>query len=238
MKKSKALLLALCAAALSVGVTFGTLAYLTDTEAVVNTFTVGQVGIELTEAAVNKNGEKIDITDDKQITDADRRTKNEYHLLPGHTYFKDPTVTVDADSSDAYIRMMVTINQSKEWDAICAKYTKPDGTHIGILDMFDGYDANTWLYQGNKEDEANNTRTYEFRYKTTANDKSGKNGDGVLEALFTQLKMPGQLTNDDMKAIGNDFSITVVAHAIQADGFTTADAAWTAFDRQMSPVTP
>lgn len=93
--KNKALLLALCAVLLVCSTVFGTLAYLTDTDKATNTFTVGKVGISLDEAKVNKDG--------TVVADAARVQENTYHLLPGHTYTKDPTVHVDADSEDCWL---------------------------------------------------------------------------------------------------------------------------------------
>ena len=87
----KALLLVLCAVMMITASIFGTLAYLTDSEAVANTFTVGAVGISLDEAKVNEMGEAI--------PDENRVTENQYHLLPGHEYTKDPTVVVDETSA-------------------------------------------------------------------------------------------------------------------------------------------
>ena len=95
MKKSKAILMALCAVLLVAASVMGTLAYLTSTDTVVNTFTVGKVEITLDEADVNADG--------TPVQGADRVDANEYHLLPGHTYAKDPIVHVDADSEDCYL---------------------------------------------------------------------------------------------------------------------------------------
>lgn len=99
MKKSKVLLLMLCTAALSMAAAFGTLAYLMDTEAVTNTFTVGQVQITLDEADVDDT--------DKDGNTTERDTANVYHLLPGQTYTKDPTIHVDAKSEDCYLFVKV-----------------------------------------------------------------------------------------------------------------------------------
>ena len=99
MKKSKVLLLMLCTAALSMAAAFGTLAYLMDTEAVTNTFTVGQVQITLDEADVDDT--------DKDGYTTERDTANVYHLLPGQTYTKDPTIHVDAKSEDCYLFVKV-----------------------------------------------------------------------------------------------------------------------------------
>ena len=143
--KSKALLLTLCAALLVAASVLGTMAYLTDTDTVTNTFTVGKVDIKLDEAKVN--------TDGTPIEGAARVTGNEYHLLPGHTYTKDPTVTVLAGSESSYIKMTVTFSKANELDAIFT----PNGATL--TSIFNGYDAANWTYKGNTKDAANNTRT-------------------------------------------------------------------------------
>ena len=110
--KSKILLLTLCAVALVAASVLGTLAYLTSTDEVQNTFTVGQVKITLDEAQVNSDGKPIN-TDGTVVTnlaDAERVKANSYKLLPGHEYTKDPTVTVLAGSESSYIKMTVTFS--------------------------------------------------------------------------------------------------------------------------------
>ena len=68
-------LLALCCALLLVAAgVFGTLAYLTGTDTVNNTFTVGNVKITLDEAKVT--------TDGTPVEGADRVKANEYHQHP------------------------------------------------------------------------------------------------------------------------------------------------------------
>ena len=99
MKKSKAILMALCAVLLVAASVMGTLAYLTSTDEVVNTFTVGNVAITLDEVQVNANGTPVE--------DAARVRENTYKLLPGHTYTKDPTVHVTTGSEDCYLFVKV-----------------------------------------------------------------------------------------------------------------------------------
>ena len=104
--KMKALTLALCAVLLVATTVFVTVAYLTSTtETVTNTFTVGQVAITLDEADVDKNG--IRLTNDNGEL-RERVTENEYKLIPGHTYVKDPTVHVDEDSELCYVFVKVS----------------------------------------------------------------------------------------------------------------------------------
>ena len=101
-KHSKILLAVVCALMLVVGSVMGTLAYLTSVDSAVNTFTVGKVAITLDEAAVKQDG--------TFVTNHENRVKaNTYHLLPGHEYHKDPTVTVLKDSEAVYVRMLVTV---------------------------------------------------------------------------------------------------------------------------------
>ena len=55
-----------------------TIAYLTSTDEVVNTFTVGNVQIKLDEADVDEYGVP-------QGSPAPRVSRNDYKLIPGHT---------------------------------------------------------------------------------------------------------------------------------------------------------
>ena len=219
--KSKILLLTLCAVALVAASVLGTLAYLTSTDEVVNTFTVGQVKITLDEAQVNSDGKPIN-TDGTVVTnlaDAERVKANSYKLLPGHEYTKDPTVTVLAGSESSYIKMTVTFSKAAELDAIF----DPNGAEL--ISIFNGYDANNWTYKGNTEDTAKNTRTYEFWYKEAV---AAPEADVALDALFDSITVPGTITNDQLKTI-EGMTITVNAYAIQADSFENAEAAWAAF---------
>lgn len=214
--KSKILLLMLCAVALVAASVLGTLAYLTSTDEVQNTFTVGKVQIKLDEAKVTPDGALVYEQDGK--TPVARVKENSYKLLPGHTYVKDPTVTVLKDSEKSYIRMLVTINEQADLDAIFA----PNGG-LQLTAFFGGISSNWTLA---KETENNNdTRTYEFRYNETV---AAPIADVALEPLFTSITVPGTINGDQLKTI-EDLQITVVAQAIQAVGFANADAAWAAY---------
>ena len=96
----------------------GTFAYLTSTDTVTNTFTVGNVQIKLDEAKVNLYGEPVNTagqTKAEYLAEGNtedgwvpaRANGNEYKLLPGHTYTKDPTIYVDANSEDAWLFVKV-----------------------------------------------------------------------------------------------------------------------------------
>lgn len=214
MKKSmlrKVLLLA-CSAVLLVCLSVGaTIAYLTDSKEVKNTFTVGKVEIELDE-----------IDYDNSTTGKDRDKENKYHLLPAHEYDKDPTVYILPDSEESYIRVFVTITNSKAFDELFKTY----GFQIS-----DWVDVSTdWKYIANTEDEQNNTRTYELWYKDGAKqDATSSTETRTLTPVFTKITVPNKLTNTDIAKL-NNLEIKVVAQAIQADGFVDAKDAWDTLD--------
>ena len=190
----------------------GTYAYLTSTDTVKNTFTVGNVQIKLNEAKANPDG--------TLVPNADRVQANSYKLLPGHTYNKAPMVTVLKASESSYVKMTVTFTKAAALDAIFA----PNGADM--TSIFNGYDSTNWIYKGNTEDTTANTRTYEFWYKEAV---AAPDADVALDALFDSIIVPGTITNAQLATI-KDMTITVNAYAIQADGFANAEAAWEAFD--------
>lgn len=92
MKKKTILVAAIAVMLVAALVVGGTLAYFTDkTEAKQNTFTVGSVGIDLTETKWNAN--------------------DDHTLVPGAFYDKNPTITVDAGSQDAYVFLKLDLNK-------------------------------------------------------------------------------------------------------------------------------
>ena len=102
MKKNKilkALGLFGCAILLVAVSIAGTLAFMTDSKTVTNTFTVGKVAITMDEAKVDLYGVAAD--------PAARVTENTYKLIPNHTYVKDPTIHVDAASENCWLFVKV-----------------------------------------------------------------------------------------------------------------------------------
>lgn len=239
--RSKALLLTLCAVLLVAASVLGTVAFLTSTASVENTFTVGSVKIRLDEAKVN--------TDGTPVTPAARVTENSYKLMPGHTYTKDPTVTVEKGSESAYVRMKVTFNNASDIIALCTdpEFAEdgPTGVEnayplIGMVNFADGIEAK-WdgIIPDNMVDtedmladekyfaydKATDTLTYYFYYTETV---AAPDTDVKLATLFDSITVPEWVTGDQLAKL-DDFKISIVAEAIQADGFANADAAWAAF---------
>ena len=235
--KSKALLLTLCAVLLVAASVLGTMAYLTSSAEVKNTFTVGKVEIKLDETDVtNPTGPRVQA--------------NSYKLMPGTTYTKDPTVTVKAGSEESYVRMKVTFNNAAALmemlpsadnledftpDEIAlikkiapilflTNYTKVDSVWLpeyAMLGMEKTLaDPNYFVY-----DAANDTVTYIFYYPTTV---TATTADVTLPALFDTIKVPEHVTGEQLAKL-NNFKITVIAEAIQAGSFTDAADAWSHF---------
>lgn len=215
MKNMKRILLTMVAALLLVVMSVGgTLAYLQSTsEKVENTFTVGKIKITLDEADVNEEGVAIE--------GADRVLTNEYKLMPGHTYVKDPTVHVQPDSEESYIRIKVTINKIAELKAIFGDDFLPQY-------FVKGWDNSIWNTTGVITENADGTNTYEFWYYKTV---STEDQDTVLdlEPLFTDIVIPGDVTNTEINTL-EGLKIDIIAHAIQKDTFNSAADAWKAWD--------
>lgn len=240
--KSKALLLTLCAVLLVAASVLGTMAYLTSTDEVNNTFTVGSVAITLDEAEVDENGTPVE--------PAARVKSNEYKLMPGHTYTKDPTVTVEKGSESSYVRMKVTFNNASQIIALCTdpEYAEDGPTGVEnafpLIRMVNFVKANAAKWDGiipdnmvDTEDmladtkyfaydNATDTLTYYFYYTETV---AAPDADVKLATLFDSITVPEWVTGDQLAALDN-FKISIVAEAIQADGFANAAAAWAAFN--------
>ena len=234
--KSKALLLTLCAVLLIAASVLGTMAYLTSTAKVENTFTVGKVEIKLDETDVtNPTGPRVQA--------------NSYKLMPGTTYTKDPTVTVKAGSEESYVRMKVTFNNAKEIIALCTDPEFADDGPTGVenayplIRMVKFVEANAAKWDGIipdnmvetedmlampkyfAYDKTADTLTYIFYYRETV---TATTADVVLPVLFDSITVPEWVTGEQLKAL-NNFQITVIAEAIQAGSFADAADAWSHF---------
>ena len=241
--KSKALLLTLCAVLLIAASVLGTMAYLTSTAKVENTFTVGKVEIKLDEAKVTADGIPVE--------GAARVTANSYKLMPGTTYTKDPTVTVLNGSEASYVRMKVTFNNAKEIIALCTDPEFADevtGTEnaFPLIRMVKFVETNAAKWDGIipdnmvetedmlampkyfAYDKTADTLTYIFYYRETV---TATTADVVLPVLFNSITVPEWATGEQLAKL-EGFEINVVAEAIQAGSFANADKAWAAFAPQ------
>ena len=196
MKKKITLLLSLVlAVAMGIG---GTLAWLTaKTEAVKNTFTVGNINITLTETTTN------------------------YKMVPGQTIAKDPKVTVKAgseacwlfvkiaesDNLDDFISYAVDLSEDswKELSGVPGVYYR----EVAASDTDQNFDVIGY--------QSGESATF------TANKVLVK--DSVTKAMMDAFDTDkdGTLSDTEKTALP---TLTFTAYAVQKDGLTTAANAW------------
>lgn len=201
--RNKALVLTLCAVLLVVATVMGTLAYLTSTDSVTNTFTVGKVALTLDEAKVNPNGTLIYKEDG--TTPVARVRENAYKLIPGHTYTKDPTVHVEANSENSWIFVKV------ENGITALEAARVENGYQPIADQIT---ANGWMIL----DDFDNVYYKEYTSQGTNKDLK----------VFENFKIADTASNGDAWNNAANATVTVTAYAVQQDGFNTAKDAWSA----------
>lgn len=208
------MILAICAMASVVIIVlssaFATVAYLTSSAAVSNVFTIGSVGITMTESKVDINGVLVD----GGATQVDTNT---YHLVPNKTYVKDPHITFTEKSEDSYLFVLVRNDISSIADpdkpSIAqqmaqygwAKYTKAS---TGWVYVYVGFDA-----QGNSlvdPSDAAKTEADAFNYEPM------KVSEGTYY-LFKEFSISPSV-EEEIKKFGAA-KITLTAVAIQDEGF-------------------
>ena len=189
--RSKALLLALCALMLVVTTVFTTLAYLTDSEDIVNTFTVGSVSITLTESNTDAYG---------KLTDGTNNTGNEYKLIPGGTYVKDPKVTVELGSEPSYVFVKIAngiaVIEDTEVDTIAEQIAANGWTPV---------DGETGVY-----------------VKTDIDART----EAKVLPVFGNVTLAGNAPVADYA----DAKIVITAYAIQKEGVADVATAWAALN--------
>ena len=199
MKKKIAFALTIVLAfALGIG---GTFAYLTaQTNAVVNTFTIGEVG-ELT----------LD-----ESTGVELENSREHKIIPGVATAKDPKVAYAADENDEAVYVFVKI-EADNWTVNGATYTYKDGDN----------DCLTWSV--NTTDWTAVPGTTGVYYKALsegislaatsviADDEIRVDGNNVTETNIADIaRGAGELT--------------FTAYAIQQAGFDSVADAWAQFN--------
>ncbi len=194
--RSKALLLMLCAVSLVTASVLGTMAYLTSTAEVKNTFAVGSVSITMDEEDVDNDS---DTSDNVTVDGVVRDKANSYKLMPGHTYTKDPIIHVGSGSEDCYLFVKVVdeISEIEADTTVAAQmanmgWVKVDGTE------------NVYVYTIDKQNPAAVTASADV-------------------TVFESFTVRGDVTGSVLEGY-KDKTITVTAYAVQKDGFETKTA--------------
>lgn len=190
----KALLLVLCAVLLVAASVAGTLAYLTSNASVSNTFTVGNVSITMVETKVNEYG--VALTDENAGTTNEGNT---YKLIPGHTYTKDPTITVSENSENCYILVKIenglgsdaTLSMKTGWE----KFNESRNTSIWV------YGTNSDPVSVSKNDKVTPFTT--FKFGDHANPATYKTSSIDVTAYAIQTDTLEDKTAEDLWALLN-----------------------------------
>ena len=94
--KKKIVAICLCVALLAIAIVGATLAYFTDTKSATNTFTVGNVKIDLIESRFHREGN--DNSGDTSIPDPTQTASGMKYVTDGHKAFTDAEIKADAET--------------------------------------------------------------------------------------------------------------------------------------------
>ena len=227
MKKKKLLALGMVAA-LGTTAIGGTLAYFSDTDAQTNTFTTGNVAIDLWEDFGDNDGleELLPAVGSAQNGTLKNGIEKEVYVK-------------NTGSEDAYVRVHIAIPKilddgAETFDAsknvLHFNYAK-ESIGEGKWDWSKGADDGKYEGDWNYYETKINDVDYHV-YVVTYTGKLSKD-DATVDAI-SQVYLDSKTSNEDITAIkqvlGNEWKLAVVAEGTQAEGFTNAyEALNTAF---------
>lgn len=159
------------------GVTYGTLAYFTDKDTRANVITIGHVTGTLTET-------------DEHMLDDNTTGKDYTNVKPGDVLDKDPTVTLDKESEDAYVRVSINYEGLTKEQALAIENN---------LDISAGWTKSEDGY---------------YYYNEILSNKTGAINSSKV---FSKVTIPTEWGNE---IAGITFNINVKAEFIQSDNFT------------------
>lgn len=207
MSKKKLLSLALVVIMVAI-LSFGTLAWFSDSDDVTNTFHVATSDDPSDPDDIFSVDvwEYVDLNGNGQI-DEDEKDQDGLqfeNVLPGGRYHKEPYVE-NTGAYDQWVRVKVTVSEAKT-------FIERLGQDYDLSKSFEGHDEAAWA-RATEEDVYDATAdtltyTYYLNYRLEP---------GKTAVLFNTVVMPAELTQADMAAMGGNFSVTVVAEAVQAD---------------------
>ncbi len=255
MTKKRFVAILLCVTLVALAAIGATFAYLTSTDSVTNTFTVGNVKIDLIESRLHRenagipNGETSDselwsdvdklgsgntskykagdtfYTDAQIEADAAEYKCENVKLLPGESYHKMPYVK-NIGTEDAYIRIRVMI--PADLDTAILNSSMYTSSALNNKEFTMAYDNS-----GTVERNSVKYNVYTF----TRIDPLAA-GAMTYWNVWGTIHMDSDTTGEELaeffgegKAYADGvFPVLVEADGIQSDGFADATAAWAAFD--------
>lgn len=248
-RKLRKAILTLCSALLLVSLSVGmTLAYLTDTESVKNTFSVGNVGLDMDETDVwdtedigtkyNENGAEKTVTKEMvgevKPGNTKRVKENDYQLYPGKTYKKDPIITIDKGSEDCWVIAKIVVTATE-----ISKVRELIGYNGGLLGLNGIVSGGVFTDSYGTPTEGDNgvTTWTGTDYTLTQKAETDKNVFYVYVnaaqkanasiALFDTITIPNTWGNDEIAKLAG-LKMDISAYAVQKDSFVNAQEAFKA----------
>lgn len=203
MKKKAIALVLACVMCVGIGIG-GTLAWLTaKTSAVTNTFTVGDIELDLYEHLLNADGSLKQGTEEANIT---RTGINDYKIVPSVNLNKDPQVVVKAGSEACWLFVKV---EEANWPTAA----EADGTRKVSYAIDAGWKS---------------VPDVENVYYREVGDLSAEgSADAVFPVLANnRVTVSNTLTKSEMEAITVNPTLKFTAYACQKDNVTTVADAW------------
>ncbi len=212
--KKRILTVAMVIALLATCIGGATLAYLTDTEAKTNVFTVGNVDITLYESTLHRDNDGA--TDDQIIADAGNydsylATAGK-DMVPGRWVKKAPYVQ-NTGKNACYVRVIVEQSEAL-WDTTSMmEYTTAQHEGAIVKSVPTQNAAGKWVI------------VYTYTQPLQPEEMT-------YYAPIWQFQIPTTLDNADLDNWAVGENVIVTAEAIQSEGFASYEAAWAAFDAQ------
>ena len=228
MKKIAILALSLCMIA-AIAVT-GTIAYFTDTDAQTNTFTVGDVAIDLFEDFNTENDNLIPVV--KEALEGEWEGATEYHnAIEKEVYVENTSSSKEPVYVRVHIAVPNIVNGANEavLQVNCEEESTVDGKWIWGTTVDNNYptrDNNGQGWNFYKQFMIGNVpyKGYTITYETAL-----EYGDVTCDAI-NHVYMAELTTQEDIKALNTAYGdewkkIYVVAEAVQANGFDAFESA-------------
>lgn len=212
LNKKKVLVTSLAVSLIAI-LSFGTIAWFSDTDEVTNKFMVATSDEDKDSIFSVDVFEQVD-EDGDGIFEGWKDYDNVYSgytyedILPGDELGKRPWVR-NTGSYDQYIRVKVTIDNAAVWQAIFTEHG------LTLEDIFLGHDEAEWTRNDAETTMDGDTMTYVYYLNRILTPHK----DGGKDAyLFKSVMIPTELTRDNMAEFASgEFSLKILAEAVQTE---------------------
>ena len=261
MKKKSILMAAIAVMLVAVLVVGGTLAYFTDTKSADNTFTVGNVKIDLLESSLHREnagyvgtpGEELNPQNAELWSEVLKQgSNNTSPYKAGDTFYTDDQIkanareykceNVELNPGEYYHKMPYVVNTGKNDAYIRIRVMIPADLDTAIL--------NSSMYTTTALNNKEFTKAYDntgavvrdgvkYNVYTFTRIAPLKAGEMTYWNVWGTIHMDTDVTNEEIASLFGEgkpyadgtFPVLVEADAIQADGFANATDAFAAFGK-------